>query len=156
MKNKILSYAFALVLMLSISVSNAFPKNYSDNSHYYPLLLNGKVADIKVFSWMTRGKLSLGVGNPETGSKSQIPFYAYIMRAGRIIDSESFSHNLAVTEIELAEILKSALDGDQIFVDPVGKYEEAGRRVIVVKQKQLMFNFDWWLGRSTKKNKDGC
>jgi hypothetical protein len=153
MKSNLLYAVFSLVMLLSVPVSNALPKDSNSGSN--ALLLNGKNVDVSLFSWVTRGKLSLLEGNSDTKSRKQVPFYAYIKRDGKIVDAESHAHNHAVMEIEMAEILKKAMDGDQIVVDPAGKSENAGRKIIVVKQKQFMYNFDWWLGLNNK-NGNGC
>ncbi|MCE7040659.1 hypothetical protein [Dyadobacter sp. CY312] len=153
MKSNLLYTVFFLATLLSVPVSNALPKDNKSDSN--ALLLNGKNVDMSLFSWVTRGKLSLSEGNSETKSLKRVPFYAYIKRAGKIVDAQSHAHNHAVMEIEMAEILKKAIDGDQIVVDPAGKNENAGRKIIVVKQKQFMYNFDWWLGLN-KKSGNGC
>jgi len=153
MKSNLLYAVFFLVMFLSVPVSNALPKD--NKAEINALLLNGKNVDMSLFSWVTRGKLSLSEVNSQTGSPKRVPFYAYLKRAGKIVDVQSHAHNHAVMEIEMAEILKKAIDGDQIVVDPAGKNENAGRKVIVVKQKQFMYNFDWWLGLNNK-NGNGC
>jgi hypothetical protein len=153
MKSNLLHAVFFLVLLLSVPVSNALPKDNKSDSN--ALLLNGKSVDMSIFSWATRGKLSLSEVNAETKSPKRVPFYAYIKRAGKIVDAESHAHNHAVMEIEMAEILKNAMDGDQIVVDPAGTSKNIGRKIIVVKQKQFVYSFDWWLGLNNK-NGNGC
>ncbi|WP_221393962.1 hypothetical protein [Dyadobacter sp. NIV53] len=154
MKNVALNLFVSMSLILTLPVSEAFPENTADNFYPNPLLLNGKSVEFSIFSLVNTGKISLVKGNPDSELKTKIPFYIYIKRSGKIVDAYSYAHNNAVTEFEMAEILKFAQVGDQIFIDPAGKNEQVGRRIIVVKPEQLWPRFDWSYGLN--KRKDGC
>lgn len=147
MKNLLVKVTFLFVVLLSFSVSNGLPKNEVKHDS---LLLNGKETSADMFSWITKGKLSMG-----GGARNAVPFYIYLMREGKIINSESYVHNHAVKEYEMAEILKLAKDGDQIIVDPAGQLHNSARKVIVVKQKRFIPDLYQWLGLRKNKN-DGC
>lgn len=154
MKNVILNIFLSMSLIFTLSVSEAYPENAADNFYANPLLLNGESVEFSVFSSVNRGMISLVKGNPESETKTKTPFYIYIKRAGRMVDAYSYAHNNAVTEFEMAEILKFAQVGDQIIIDPANKNEQVGRRIITVKPEQLWPNFDWSFG--INKSKDKC
>lgn len=147
MKNLLVKIICIFVVLLSFSVSNGLPKN---DVKITSLLLNGQKTSSDMFSWVTRGKLSVGVDAGDA-----IPFYIYLKREGKVINAESYAHNHAVREYEMAEILKMAKDGDQIIVDPVGQLNNSGRKIIVVKQKRFIPDLYMWLGLRNNKN-DGC
>lgn len=119
------------------------------------LMLNGKVTDENTLSWETTGKLSLGTLHTEAGKPGRISFYAYVIRAGKIVDTDAFAHNNAVTEIEMSDILKSAKEGDQIIIDPAGENPAKNRRVIAVRKKRYTPQFNLWPGQIAVQ-KDGC
>jgi hypothetical protein len=147
MKNLLVKITFLFVVLLSFSVSSGLPKN---DARTTSLLLNGKKTSADLFSWVTKGKLSIGADAGEA-----VPFYIYLMREGKIVDGVASAHNHAVREFEMAEILKLAKDGDQIIVDPAGQRNNADRKTIVVKQKRFAPDLYMWLGLSKPKN-DGC
>ncbi len=84
-----------------------------------------------------------------------VPFYAYLMRDGKIVDANAFARHNAVTEIEISAILKTARYGDQMIIDPAGDNAAKNRRVIVVRQNRYMPQFNWWSGLNVQR-KDGC
>lgn len=153
MKNIKFNFFLVILCLLSLSVSEALPKNDADNFYWNPLLLNDKPVDSEMLSSYNRGKLSLIQGNPDSQSKTKVPFYIYLKRAGKIVDTDSYAHNNTVVEFELGEILKSAKAGDQIVIDPADKNHTIERKIIVVKQGQLGYQFQWFYGLNKK---DGC
>jgi len=151
---KILNLFIAAMLLSASSFSVTFPK--SNNNYFYnnPLLLNGKSVEFALFSSVQNGKISLVKGNPESDQKTIIPFYVYLKRDGKIIDANSYKHNNAVEEFEMSEILRSAKPGDQIVIDPADKNEEVGKRIITVRQEQIILPFQWFY--TGIKSKGGC
>ncbi len=119
------------------------------------LILNGKVTDEAALSSVTAGKLGLVSSRTGAGKPGRVSFYAYLIRAGKIVDADAFAHNNAVTEIEISEILRPAKDGDLMVIDPAGESASKNRRVIVVRQKQYTPQFNWWPGQKALQ-KDGC
>lgn len=154
MKNIPLILLLTSILMLTLSVSQSFPENPESNFYYNPLLLNGKTMDITSLSTVTRGKLSMIKGDPESSQKTAVPFLVYLVRAGKRVGSPSCANNQGVTEVELSNVLSMAKAGDQLVLEPVGKEEKTGRRVIQVKQNPQLFKMQWFSG--VIKSKDGC
>lgn len=115
------------------------------------LMLNGKVTNENALASVTTGKLSLEAWQAASGKTEPVPFYAYLIRAGKIVDADAFAHNNAVTEIEMSAILKPAKDGDRMIIDPAVENTKAKRRVIIVKQ----YRFIWWPWQNGQA-KDGC
>ncbi|REA57863.1 hypothetical protein DSL64_22310 [Dyadobacter luteus] len=147
MRNLLVKITCLFVVLLSFSVSNGLPKNGVKTTS---LLLNGQKVSSDMFSWVTRGRLSVGLDAGDA-----VPFYIYLKREGRIVNAEAYAHNHAVQEYEMAEILKFAKDGDQIVVDLAGQLNNSDRKIIVVKQKRFIPDLYMWLGLSKNKN-DGC
>ena len=152
MKNVALKFFVSMTLLFTLSVSEALPENAAD-FYLNPLLLNGKSVEFSIFSFVNTGMISLA-GNPDSGSKTKIPFYISINRSGKIVEAYSNTHHHAVTEVNMAEILRFAQVGDQIIIDPAEKNEQVGRKIIVVKPQQLWPKFDWSYGLN--KSKGGC
>jgi len=152
MKNTTSSLLLTLVLLLTLSVSQSFPENPAAGFHYNPMLLNGKSMDITRLSTASRGKLS--VEDYESAQITTVPFYIYLVRAGKIVDVDVHKRDHAVLEIELSDILKSAKPGDQLFIDLAGKNQKTARRIIRIKQDPILPRFNWLYG--VIKSKEGC
>lgn len=142
----------ALICVFTISISDALPKN--NTSSYFSLHLNGKVTEPKEFIHVTNGRLTLVDHNPKAGPETEVQFFAYLKRAGKIVDVYAYAHNFSVRSIELGEILKSAQVGDDIIIEPVKKTDVSARKIIYVKYSMLFPVFNWFpfLGKS----KGGC
>lgn len=156
MRNVPSNLIMTIVFMLTLSVSLSFPHNSGEEFFRNPLLLNDKVVDPTAFSTASVGKLSIVKGDPESGRKVKVAFYAYIKRSGFIIDGGETSQNQPVTEVDIAQILKFAKAGDQLVIDPANKNDETGRRVITVHQAQLAPIQMKWLYGVIKSKNDGC
>ncbi len=152
-----LKLTLALLVILSGSSLKALIGN-SAGGAYNTLMLDGKATDETALSSATTGKLSLATLHDGTGESRLVPFYAYVIREGKIVDANAFAHNNAVTEIEISAILETARYGDQIIIDPAGENANNNRRVIVVRQSRYIPQFDWWPGQPWRKpqGKDGC
>ena len=153
MKSVILKFFVSMSLIFTLSVSEALPENAVDNFYLNPLLLNGKSVDFSIFSMVNTGMISLA-GNPDSESKTKIPFYISIKRSGKIVEAYSNIHHHAVLEVNMAEILKYAQVGDQIVIDPAEMKGQIGRKIIAVKPEQFWPIFDWSYGLN--KSKGGC
>lgn len=156
MRNIPANLIMTIVFMLTLSVSLSFPHNSGDEFFRNPLLLNDKVVDPTAFSTASIGKLSMVKGDPESGRKIKVPFYAYIKRSGFIIDGGTYARNRALTEVDITQLLKFAKAGDQLVIDPANKNDEIGRRVITVHQAQLAPIQMKWLYGVIKQKNDGC
>ncbi len=154
MNKLMLKLTLAFLVILSGSSLRALIGNGAGGA-YNTLMLNGKVTDETTLSSVTTGKLSLVALHAGTGESQLIPFYAYVIREGKIVDADAFAHNHAVTEIEISAILKTARYGDQMIIDPAGENTARNRKVIVVRQNRYIPKFDWWPGQNALR-KDGC
>ena len=154
MKTKQTALLLASIMMLSLSVSNSFPKDSHPDFYTNPYLLNGKAVDFAQLSSINIGKLSIVKTNPESNQKMAVPFYAYIRRNGKIIDAESYAHNHAVKEVEISKVIKSSRPGDELVIDPASKNNGVGQRSVILKQKQLVPHFQWFFVGD--KSKEGC
>lgn len=152
MKTKIIHLLMSVMLLFTVLITQALPKNADEKLNRSPMLLNGKSVSPGTFSAVRYGKIS--IVNPEYSLKDKIPFYIYLKRDGKIINASSKAHNASVFEYEIAEILKSAKVGDLIVIDPANKTEQLGRRIITVSPQQVGPQFQWFYGLAKKQ--DGC
>lgn len=152
MKNVITRFTMVLICVFTISISDALPKN--NTASYFSLHLNGKLTEPKELIHVTNGRLTLVDHNPNSGPETEVQFFAYLKRAGKIVDVNAYAHNFSVRSIELGEILRSAQVGDDIIIEPVKKTDISARKIIYVKYSMLFPVFNWFpfLG----KNKGGC
>lgn len=104
-KSKIPVLYVTLVLAMTFAVSDAFPQMPIGSFYGGRLLLNGKPFDANHFPDVGRGVLTLVKEDPQSGKTPLITFYAYIKRAGKIIDAHSYAHNHPVEKVEIAELL---------------------------------------------------
>jgi len=152
MKTKMIHLLMSVMLLFTVLITQALPKNADEKVNLSPMLLNGKSVEPAMFSAVRYGRIS--IVNSGYGLKDKIPFYIYLKRDGKIIDADSKGHNATVFEFEIAEILKSAKVGDQIIVDPAGQTGQTGRKIITVSPQQVGPKFNWYYG--LVKNSDGC
>ncbi|GAB2800804.1 hypothetical protein GCM10027275_53530 [Rhabdobacter roseus] len=152
MKNKIVSLLLGSLGVVVFSAFLAFPKSHTDSFYFNPFLLNGKPMDLTRLTTSTSGVLSLVKNDPAAAPAAQVPFLIYLRRAGKIVDASAYAHNHAVTEIEIATVLRGAQPGDELVVDPTS--EEIGQRTITVKQPLYAPYMPWFFGAN--KGKDGC
>ncbi|GLU53788.1 hypothetical protein Dfri01_32490 [Dyadobacter frigoris] len=141
-----------LICVFTISISDALPKNGTSNG--ISLLLNGKLAEPENFIHATNGRLTLIDINSKSGPKTELQFFAYLRREGKIVDVNAYAHNFSVRSIELTEILKSAKVGDDIIIEPANKTNISGRKIIYVTYSMLFPVFNWF--PFLNKNKGGC
>lgn len=146
---KLLSLFLAVVWTVFISVSEAFPK--TESFYSYPLL-NEKPMNLTNVSSASTGVLTLIKENPVSGKREKVPYLIYLRRAGKIINTDSYAHNHAVTSIDVAEIVRSAQPGDELIIDPTVTTDKVGRRIIIIKNPVPVFQ---WLPISIK-GKDNC
>ena len=109
--------------------------------------------DFDKLATINSGKLSIVKIVDHSNQKVVVPFYAYIRREGKIVDSESYAHNHAMKEVEMSEVLKSSRVGDELVIDPVEK-RSGGQRTVILKQKVFVPHFQWF--NTGKKNMDNC
>ena len=152
MKNQIIKISVILLYTFTISISDALPKNSTGKG--ISLLLNGKLAEPKKFVYVTNGRLTLVGHNEKSGLKTELQFFAYLRRDGKIVDVDAYSHNFSVRSIELTEILKSAQVGDDMIIEPANKTDISGKKIINVTYSMLFPVFNWF--PFLNKNKGGC
>ena len=148
MKNKTMSLLVGSLGVLLLSAFMAFPNSRTGTLVGNPLLLNGKLMDLTQLTTNTTGVLSLVKGE----SGTQVPFRVYLRRAGQLVGTSACTHNPAVTEIEIAQVLRGAQPGDELVVDPAS--DEVGRRLITIHKPLYAPYLPWFF--STNKGKDGC
>lgn len=154
MKNKQISFLLSAVLILTLTVSNSFPRNSEKEFYSNPYILDGKSVNFENLSTLPKGRLSIVKLDPVSDLKVKIPFHAYIRREGKIIDAQAYAHNHAVTEVEISEVLRVAKPGDELVIDPVRKVNGIGQRSIILKQKIQVPQFQWFF--IGNKDKDRC
>ncbi|WP_159473182.1 hypothetical protein [Dyadobacter sp. 3J3] len=152
MKNQIMRISVILLYTFTISISEALPKNNVANG--VTLLLNGKLATPEKFVYVTNGRLTMVDINAKPSPKTELPFFAYLRREGKIVDVNAYGRNFSVRSIELTEILKTAQVGDDIIIEPANKKDISGRKIIYVRYSMLFPIFNWF--PFLNKNKGGC
>lgn len=152
MKNTPISFLYVAILMFTLTVSNSFPRDSDGRFYTNPYLLNGKAFNFEQLSSLHTGKLSIVQTHQETATKTKMPFYAYIRRNGKIIDADSYSHNHAVTVVEISEILKSARPGDELVIDPAIKNKGIQQRSVILQSSSLKPPFQWFFLDNKSKN----
>lgn len=152
MKNTPIIFLYAAILMLTLTVSSFFPRNSNGGFYTNPYLLNGKAFNFEQLSSLNTGKLSIVQMHQESAQKTQIPFYAYIRRNGKIINADSYTNNHAVLVVEISEILKSARPGDELVIDPAIKNNGVQQRSVILKSG--LPQFQWYF--SGNKSKNNC
>jgi hypothetical protein len=153
MEHKQTTFLLVAMLLLTLSVSKSFPHN-NDLPAFNALLVNERVITSSEMASTSMGKLSFLSVNPGAKCGEKIAFFAYLRRQGKIVNADWYSHNRAVKEIEISEILKLARVGDELVIDPVTKRNGATQQSIYLKQGNLPVQFQW-LFQVNKRN-EGC
>lgn len=143
----------AMILLCSLQASVALPKP-AEPTNNNPLLVNGRVVTTEQFAHVTRGKLTLVKSDAASEKQTPIPFLIYLRRGGRIVEAEAYAHNHAVMYYEVSEILKSAQAGDQLVIDPVKQEDKGAKKVITIKNTQIVPQFNWFY--VFRQKKDNC
>jgi hypothetical protein len=96
-----------------------------------PLYLDGQPLDYSAFSIKSKGELMLIKGDAITGNPMQIPFYVYLRRNGTIIKLHG-EETLKPQHIkvDISPILKLAVPGDQLIIEPVNKEDWQAKRIL--------------------------
>ncbi|MEO6288029.1 MAG: hypothetical protein ABIN80_06370 [Dyadobacter sp.] len=153
-QNKLRRIFPALALVLSLSASEALPREVTEKYPYHSVLLNGVAVEFSQLSLVNRGVVSLVRGNPQAMVKTNVPFKVYLQRAGKIVDADTYASHYAMLQYQFADILKFARAGDEIIIEPADKNDPVGRRVIPVSRLQLVPQFNWFF--TGNKKGDGC
>lgn len=151
MKNHIPRFLIILIYISTVSISDALPNN---NINDISLLLNGKSVEPENFVHIRNGRLTLIEINSKSGTRTGLPFFAYLRRAGKIVDVNAYAHNFSVRSIDLSQILESAKVGDDIIIEPADKMNVSARKIIYVSYSMLFPAFNWF--PFLNKNKGGC
>lgn len=97
-----------------------------------PLVLNNRPLDYTWFSILSRGPLCVVKGNPDIPDAEKIPFHIYLRRKGVIINEGKSSSTKAVFCVEISDVLKLAMPGDHLIIEPVQKTDRQAKRIIKV------------------------
>lgn len=71
-------------------------------------------------------------GNPEIPDAEKIPFHIYLRRKGVVINEGKSSSTQEVFRIEISDVLKLAMPGDHLIIEPVLKADRQAKRIIKV------------------------
>lgn len=153
MKAKFLQLIPALFLLCTLHASVALPKS-DDSVRNVTLLLNGKTIRTEQLLGVSRGIISLHQNTTSSNDRQVIPFYVYLRRDGMIVDAQAYAHNHAVSQYEIAEVLKAARAGDELIIDPASQNDKHARRSIIVRSNQIVPPFNWYFNWTGKK--DNC
>jgi hypothetical protein len=153
-QNKLTRIFPLLALVLSLSASEALPREATEKYPYNSVLLNGVAIEFSQLSLVNRGVVSLVRGNPQAMVKTNVPFRVYLQRNGKIIDADTYASHYPMLQYQFADILKFAKAGDEIIIEPADKNDPAARTVIPVSRFQLVPQFNWFF--TGNKKGDGC
>lgn len=138
----------ACLLMGLLLLSGGSRADERPTFHRNPFTLNGQpLFNYDAFSLNSRGVLALVEGNPASAQCKPVRFRAYLRRAGVVVQRGPSEPILAGYSVQLHEVLRYALPGDELVIDPVDPAHEQAKRVILLKA------FAWLL---PKPNADGC
>jgi hypothetical protein len=128
---------FSIVLTMLISVSHA--QTLETNFFANPLLINGKPMVNEHFSLSSRGILSMVLGNPKSKEFKHISFRVYLKRDNKPLKIEDAVGEKEQSEIEISRILRFAILGDELIIEPTDKKYQTAKRVISLKKEFLNY-----------------
>jgi len=92
------------------------------NYYSYPVIFNGHILDYADFKMKSRGQLSIVTDNPGSANATEVPFYIYLGRNGKIVkECKMNCLNQPVNSIEIADILSFSKAGDVLVIIPAAK-----------------------------------
>lgn len=132
--------AATLALFLCLTISVALP-GPADKSTANVVLLNDRPVGLEQLASARTGLISLAKADAGTGDQNRIRFFVYLKRAGKIVNAGAYPHNHSVLDYEMSVVLKEALSGDQLVIEPEDPAYKASKRVITLKN--LLPPFQW-------------
>jgi hypothetical protein len=101
------------------------------NFYGNPLRLDGLPLEYSTFKIKSKGELTVLKGDAATGKAIQIPFYIYLRRNGAMVKLPGEDLlKLQYLKVEISTILKLAVPGDQLIVEPANKEDWKAKRVL--------------------------
>lgn len=94
-------------------------------------MLDGLAFDYNAFTLESKGELKLIKGEPKSGRVVDIPFYLHLRRNGMLVQHPC-GEGVIFSKIEISTILKVALDGDELIVEPVNKEDWPAKRIVKI------------------------
>jgi hypothetical protein len=147
MKKIIFSIVFTM--LFSVSYAQTLETNFFAN----PLLINGKPMVSEHFSLSSRGVLTMVLGDPKLKETKRISFKIYLQRDNKVLKIEEAVGEKEQSEIEISRILRFAILGDELIIEPTDKKYRMAKRVISLKKEFLNYLILNFLNTNTK---EGC
>jgi hypothetical protein len=113
---------------------NEFSYNGKPRGDFFcnPLVLDGQPFQFRNFTLKSKGELRLIKGEPATGKAVDIPFFLHLRRNGILIP-HLCGDKIIFTKIEISMILKLALDGDELIIEPVNQEDWPAKRIVDIR-----------------------
>ncbi|TDB65912.1 hypothetical protein [Arundinibacter roseus] len=149
-KDQILIIALFVVSALFLAkagIGSTLRENGEDSFHFNPLLVDGKPMDFGTLKPGMKGTLTVMSANPASPEAEQISFRVYLRRGEKTVTETS---EQVVNQADLGELLKVAMEGDQLVVEPAQEIHQKSRRVLRIV---LYKGIQWF---PTGIRQDGC
>jgi hypothetical protein len=128
-------FSIVLTMLISVSYAQTLETNFFAN----PLLINGKPMVTEHFSLSSSGILSMVLGNPKSKEFKHISFRVYLKRDNKTLKIEDAVGEKEQSEIEISRILRFAILGDELIIEPTDKKYQTAKRVISLKKEFLNY-----------------
>jgi hypothetical protein len=111
-----------------------FANSGDSNGNFYcnPLMISGAPSSFRSFTLKSKGELTLIKGDAKSGEAVEIPFYLHLRRKGKLV-TPAASDGVIFSKAEISIILKVALKGDELIIEPVNKEDWPAKRIITIE-----------------------
>jgi hypothetical protein len=133
MKNPIIILLVATSLVFAIIQT----KQKKPDTYCNPLLINGKPMNYSNFSLYSSGVLKMITSNVKDSNALKISFKIYLKRNDKILQIGASSNQKVRQAIEVTEILKLAIEGDELIIEPADKQYQIATQVIYLQKYHL-------------------
>jgi hypothetical protein len=99
-----------------------------------PLMLEGEEFDYFTFGLESKGELKLIKSEAKSGKMVEIPFYLHLRRNG-VPATYPCGEGVIFSKVEISDILKVALDGDELIIEPVNEEDWPAKRIVRIGDK---------------------